>query len=346
MKPPTTAFVRTRALAAGGAMLPRPFAEACSRRHREGRAVNLIAAACLALLVAAAGCSENSKPSGSAKPVVFACIAPHGYFARRIAGSLVDVQVLVRAGANPHTYEPPAAQMVALSRAGLYFRAGMPFETALCDKLAGMTGGPRIIDLLAGMDLLGEDEHSEHAEHDNGAEQNAGHDHGLGKDPHVWLAPKLAAKQAAIIRDALCQAYPAHADEFRRNAAALTAELEELDAKVAAALAPVKGRTFFVFHPAFGYFAAAYGLHQQAVETGGKSPSLKDIADLIDKAKAEKVRVIFVQPQFSTQAATTIANEIGGVVVPIDDLAEDYMTNMQAMAEKVHSALSGVAGGK
>ena len=300
--------------------------------------------ACLAALLAGAGCSDGPRPSGGAKPVLFACIAPHGYFARRIAGGLVDVQVLVGAGANPHTYEPPAAQMVALSGAGLYFRAGMPFETALCDKLSGMTAGPRIIDLLAGLDLLGDTDEHEHAEHDNGTEQHPGHDHGLGKDPHVWLSPKLAAKQTAAICDAMCQTYPAHADEFRRNAAALTAELETLDAKIAAALAPVKGRTFFVFHPAFGYFAAAYGLHQQAVETGGKSPSLKDIADLIARARAQKVRVIFVQPQFSTQAARTIADEIGGVVVPIDDLAEEYMTNMQAMAEKVRSVLSGEAG--
>jgi zinc transport system substrate-binding protein len=304
----------------------------------------------LALIAALMGCSDRRQAQGGARPAVFACIAPHGYFARRIAGGLADVQVLVSAGANPHTYEPPAAQMVALSRAGLYFRAGMPFEPALCDKLAGMTGGPRIIDLLAGMDLRGDtDEHAEHAQPPaggSGAGPHADGRHGLGKDPHVWLAPKLAARQATVIRDALCQAYPAHAEEFRRNAAALAAELEGLDARIAAALAPVKGRTFFVFHPAFGYFAEAYGLQQQAVETGGKSPSLKDIANLIARAKAEKVRVIFVQPQFSTQAARTIADEIGGVVVPIDDLAEDYMTNMQAMAEKVRAALSGEAGGK
>ncbi len=295
----------------------------------------LAASVCLVLL-AVAGCSDKPRPSGGDKPAVFACIAPHGYFARRIAGGLVDVQVLVSAGANPHTYEPAAIQMVALSRADLYFRAGMPFETALCDKLAGMKDGPRIIDLLAGIDLLadcGED-----------AKQHADHEH--GGDPHIWLAPKLAARQASTICEAMCQALPEHAEQFRRNAAALTAELHELDAKIAAALAPVKGRTFFVFHPAFGYFAAAYGLEQQAVETGGKSPSLKDIANLIAKAKAENVRVIFVQPQFSTQAARTIADEIGGVVVPIDDLAEDYVANMQVLAEKVRSALSGEAGDK
>ncbi len=266
---------------------------------------------------------------------MFACVAPHGYFARRIAGGLVDVQVLVGAGANPHTFAPAASQMVALSRANLYFRAGLPFEDALCRKLGDMAGGPRIIDTRAGIDLLDE------AGHEHG-EQDAGRD----RDPHVWLSPKLAASQTATIRDAMCEKYPEHAEAFRRNAAALSAEIEVLDVKIAKTLAPLKGRTFFVFHPAFGYFAAAYGLRQEAVETGGKSPSLKDISRLIAKAKADKVRVIFVQPQFSTQAAQTIADEIGGVVAPIDPLAEDYMPNMEAIAESIRSALSGEAGGK
>jgi zinc transport system substrate-binding protein len=311
---------------------------------------------CLAALLAGAGCSDKPRPSGGAKCTAFVCIAPHGYFARRIAGSLVDVQVLVGAGANPHTYEPPAAQMAALSRAGLYFRAGLPFENALCDKLSGMAGGPTIVDMRQGIDLLDEQEH-EHGQHDDG--KNAGKDaqagaphiwtaplNGEEKDPHVWLAPRLAVRQAYNIASAMSLKYPKHAGVFHQNAIRLNAELDVLDAKIAATLAPVKGRTFFVYHSAFGYFADSYGLQQQAVETGGKSPSLKDIANLIAKAKAEKVRVIFVQPQFSTQAARTIADEIGGAVVPIDDLAEDYMANMLDMAEKIRSALAGETGSK
>lgn len=284
------------------------------------------------LLVGATGCANTDPPDPNAKPTVFACVAPHGYFARRIAGGLVDVQVLVRDGVNPHTFAPAAKDMVALSRADLYFRAGLGFEDALCRKLADVSHGPRIIDTRDGLDLL------DHAKH--GHDGHAAHDGEHDSDPHVWLSPRLAARQAATIRDAMCEQYPAHADAFARNAAELSAELDALDARIAKSLAGLKGRTFFVFHPAFGYFAASYGMHQEAVETGGKSPSLKDINRLIAEAKADKVRVIFVQPQFSTQAARTIAAEIGGVVVPIDPLAGDYMTNMEALAESVRVALS------
>ncbi len=289
-----------------------------------------------ALLVGATGCASTDPPDRNARPTVFACVAPHGYFARRIAGGLVDVQVLVRDGVNPHTFAPTTRDMVALSRADLYFRAGLGFEDALCGKLAGVRNGPRIIDTRAGLDLLDETEHA----HD-GHTDHAGLEGARNKDPHAWLSPKLAARQAATIRDAMCEQYPAHADVFARNAAELSAELDAMDARIAKVLAGLKGRKFFVFHPAFGYFAAAYDMRQEAVETGGKSPSLKDINRLIAEAKADKVRVIFVQPQFSTQAAQTIAAEIGGVVVPIDPLAGDYIANMDALAESVRSALSG-----
>ncbi len=290
-----------------------------------------------ALLVAATGCDNAAPPDPNAKPTVFACVAPHGYFARRIAGGLVDVQVLVRDGANPHTFAPAAKDMVALSRADLYFRAGLGFEDALCRKLADVSHAPEIIDTRAELDLL------DHAGH--GHDAHNAHDN-CGRDPHAWLSPRLAARQTATIRDAMCKQYPAHADTFRRNATKLSAELDALDVRIAKALAGLKGKTFFVFHPAFGYFAASYGMHQKAVETGGKSPSLKDISRLIAEAKADKVRVIFVQPQFSTQAARTIAAEIGGVVVPLDPLAEEYLANMEALAESVRSALSGEVGVK
>jgi zinc transport system substrate-binding protein len=155
------------------------------------------------------------------------------------------------------------------------------------------------------------------------------------------MSPKLAARQVETMTEALSAEYPTKAVMFRQNAAALKNELAALDRELAEVLRPLKGRTFFVFHPAFGYFASEYGLKQQAVEVGGKTPSLKATVDLIAKAKADKVKVIFVQPQFSSEAAHTIAREIGGAVVPMDDLAEDYLANMRSMAASIASALGG-----
>ena len=112
-----------------------------------------------------------------------------------------------------------------------------------------------------------------------------------------------------------------------------------LDRRIAEILAPVKGKPFFVFHPAFGYFADDYGLKQTAVETGGSEPSARQLAHMIDVAKQKDIRVIFVQPQFSPKSAETIASEISGAVVPIDPLARDYVGNLERMARMVEEGL-------
>ena len=76
------------------------------------------------------------------------------------------------------------------------------------------------------------------------------------------------------------------------------------------------------------------------METGGKEPSAKQLAALIEKAKAAGVKVIFVQPQFNKNNAETVARAIGGAVVSLNPLAVDYIKNLEEMASKVESALS------
>jgi zinc transport system substrate-binding protein len=132
---------------------------------------------------------------------------------------------------------------------------------------------------------------------------------------------------------------PEHADVFGENLAGLRAELKALDRELAETLAPLRGERIYVFHPAFGYFADAYGLIQVAVESGGGEPGPRELAALIEAASGEGVRAIFVQPQHSRRSAEVLATEIGAAVVPADPLAEDYLENLRAIAEEVVSQL-------
>ncbi len=115
-------------------------------------------------------------------------------------------------------------------------------------------------------------------------------------------------------------------------------ELESLDLAISEQMEPFLGETFFVYHAAFGYFADAYGLYQEPVETGGQSPTSKALAELIAHAKEEGAKVIFVQPQFDRRNAETVAKEIGGTVVPLDPLAEDVLGNLKTIADSIASA--------
>jgi ABC-type Zn uptake system ZnuABC Zn-binding protein ZnuA len=93
------------------------------------------------------------------------------------------------------------------------------------------------------------------------------------------------------------------------------------------------------FHPAWGYFGRAYGHQQVPIEIEGKSPKPARLKALIEHAGAKGIKVIFVQPQFSSKSAELVAREIGGRVVFADPLAEDWLANLTAVADRFKAAL-------
>ena len=257
-----------------------------------------------------------SSPVNASEPLlsVFTSILPQEYFVERIGGDRVEVQALVKPGSSPATYEPTPRQMAALSEAEVFFRIGVPFENVFIPKIEGATEGLRIVDTRKGITIR-------------------------GKDPHIWLSPRLVKVQAGTIAEALIEIDPAGKTSYEENLAAFLQDLDALDAHLAEALAPIKSKTFMVFHPAWGYFADDYGLEQEAIELEGKDPSAQQLARVIEMATDEGVRVIFVQPQFSMESARRVAEAIGGAVVPIDPLARDYIANLERVAVAAREAL-------
>jgi len=93
-----------------------------------------------------------------------------------------------------------------------------------------------------------------------------------------------------------------------------------------------------VFHPAWGYFAEAYGLVQVPVEIEGKDPKPAQLQNLIRHARERHIKVVFVQPQFSTKSAELLSREIGGQIVYTDPLAENWAGNLREVARKFGAA--------
>jgi zinc transport system substrate-binding protein len=281
-----------------------------------------VPAALSALVLLAAGCTRAGLPAAAGRLRVFVSIPPLQDFVERIGGTRVEVEALVKPGQDPHTYEPTPQQVAGLARSRLFLLAGFPFENALVPRLESTMPQLAIVDTREGIDLLPE----------STADKNM--------DPHVWMSPKLARRQAENIRDALIRADPGGEAEYRAGFQRFAFELDGLHAELTRALAPLRGRELLVYHPAFGYFAAEYGLKQMAVETGGRQPSARELARLIQLARERRIRVVFVQPQFSQAGARAVAEAIGGAVVPLDDLPRDYLANLRDMSRKVQEALS------
>ena len=274
---------------------------------------------------------------GIAEPLrVFASVAPIQSFVQSIGGKHVDARVMVRPGFNPHTYDPTPQQISALAGAVLYVRTGVPFEKAWMDRIRSANPDMQVLDAREGISLreMEAHGHEKHAEHDSHAGE---HDH--EQDPHVWTSPLLAKHMAGRIRDKLNELAPEHAADFARNHDALLAELDALDDELHTLLDPLVNRKFMVFHPAWGYFADQYGLIQVPIEHEGKSPGARALAALIDQAKQEKIKVIFVQPQFDKRQARQVAQAIEGIVVAVDPLAGDYANNLRGVGQQFVQAL-------
>ncbi len=281
--------------------------------------VGLLVAGCLP----GPGAAPTAGPTGPLNVTV--SIGPQKYFVERVGGPHVRVSVMVGPGAEPHTYEPKPEQLKSLSNTQAYLRIGIEFEEAWMARFTAANPAMRVVDTTAGIERL---------------PMTAPHSHGAGEahhegelDPHVWLSPALVKVQAQNIYTALAELDPAHQAEYKANLDAFHKDIDALDAEIRQTLVGARTRKFMVFHPAWGYFARDYGLEMIPVEVGGQEPSAAELAALIAEAKEEGIKVVFAQPEFSARAAQTIAQEIGGEVLFISPLAEDWLGNLRTVAQ-------------
>nr|WP_320015843.1 zinc ABC transporter substrate-binding protein [uncultured Desulfobacter sp.] len=289
-------------------------------------------------------------PAWAKTPVpVFVSIVPQQYFVQQIGKDKVDVSVMVQPGASPATYEPKPAQMVKLSKTRLYFSIGVPFETFWLDKIASANPDMTIVHTDKGIEKQPMAAHHHENEyqadhHDDKATTEADHDHEDDHghavlDPHIWLSPKLVKIQAGHIFDALVAADPENKGFYTINYNAFIKELDALDQDLTGMLTDNVGIQFMVFHPAWGYFARDYNLKMIPIEIEGKAPKPAQLQELIAHARVEGIKVVFVQPQFSSKSAELVAKEINGQVMRANPLALDWLDNMKKMAEQFKEVL-------
>lgn len=268
----------------------------------------------LVLLGAGLGCSAPPPPQ---RPVVLCSVLPQAWFVERLAGERVQVEVMIPPGASPATYEPTVQQMQAASRASLYIKVGhpaFPFEATWLEPLLKQGQGLRQVDSSAGLERL-------------------------EGDPHVWVSPGCVRIMARNIAQALEELLPAEREVLKANLQALLAEIDAVDRELQESLKDLRGTRFYAFHPAWGYLAREYGLEQVAIEEEGQEPSAGRLSEILEQARRDGVRVLFVQPQFSEASARVLAEDLGARVVPLDPLARDWPTTMRQVATAFRESL-------
>jgi zinc transport system substrate-binding protein len=371
--PPTTKDDKCAGILPKFARMPSQQEGARSGRPSPGALV--LAVSWLALASCAA--ARPVVPDGRIQVAV--SVPPQGYLVERIGGPRVRVEVMIPPGASHTTYSPSPRQMVALSEARLYVQVGHPaflFETEHIDPFLAAHPGIHVVDMSRGMELIldaqGEgapepprrrEGTPEPPKYREGAPEPPGrregatkapgphaelpglfgpeedHEHASG-DPHVWVAPSTVRVAARNVARALSELDPAHAGEYRANLGALLRDVDALDRDIRRQLAGAPGRSFMVYHPAWGYFAREYGLTQVSIEAGGREPSAARLIELVELARREGVRAIFVQRGFARKSADVLAGEIGGRVVVVDPMGYDWLAEMRRAAREFREALA------
>jgi len=274
------------------------------------------------------GCKQAAKDAKSStiskKLTVAVSIVPQETFVKAVAGDLVDIVVLVPPGNSPANYAPSPQELVQLSNSSLYFSIGVPTEKAnILPRLSDINQDLKIIDLAG-----------------NVAKVYPEREFAPGnRDPHIWLSPKRVEVMVETIARELSRIDSQNKTIYQKNAKEYMAKLDELDEKIQNSLAQLSERTFFVYHPAFGYFADDYQLTMVAIEKSGKGATIEDLQNIIDLAKEKNIKVIFYQAENDSSQARTIAEEIGGKSEMIAPLASNYIENLEKTAETFANVL-------
>lgn len=277
---------------------------------------------CLLAALLLAGCA--SRPETDER-TLYVSIQPLRSIVEGIVGDDFAIEVLVPPGANPETFEPTPRQFVGLNRARLVFNVGLiDFETTLLSKVEDPQ---KVVNLSDGIELIAGSCSHGHNGHN-------GHNHAHGVDPHVWTSPKALLRMAANAYEAIRQAYP-DSTQYATNYNRLAEKLRETDRKVARRIAASGADRFIVYHPALTYYARDYGLQQIAIESDGKEPSARQLAQLIREARAAGVKRIFYQREFPASTVEVIASDIGARPVEIDPLREDAAENILEITELI-----------
>ena len=267
----------------------------------------------LALL---AGLLAVTPATPCATPRIHAELAPLAWLAARITGDPENTGTLVPPGHSPELYAPTPHQVAEALKADLYLRCGiLSADGAWVAALKASKDGPRILECCKP----------------------------LGADPHAWTDPLQAMKIAGWILEALLESSAAtQAVHYRRNHRALERELQVLDQRIAELLEPLPRRHFLVAHPAWGAFAARYGLTQVSLgslHAHGAEPGPRRIASVIALGRTHDVRAVFVQPGFENRSARTVAEALAIPVRTLDALNADYATNQLHVAEQLARTL-------
>ncbi|MNO93208.1 High-affinity zinc uptake system protein ZnuA precursor [compost metagenome] len=292
-----------------------------------------------ALLIAC--CALLLSLSARAEVSVLTSIKPLQLIAAAVQDGAGSPDVLLPPGASPHSYALRPSDVRKVRDAQLLYWIGPDMEVFLSKVLDGRKGASVAVQELPGMHLRKFGEADGH-EHEPEHEHEHDHDHRPGSiDAHLWLLPANARVIAARMAADLASADPANASRYQANLKAFDQRMEQLDARLKQRLAPLAGKSYFVFHEAFDYFEEAYGLEHAGVFaiSAEVQPGARHVAAMRAQLQKAGPSCIFSEPPLRPRLADTLSEGLPvrlaeldamGVAAKVD--ANGYESLLQNLA--------------
>lgn len=267
------------------------------------RGIAALAVAALALVACSGNSAQSTPPSG--KIDVVTSFSTLNSFVEAVGKDRVSVQSLVPVGASPENYEPTPQDVALAAKARLFVENGGGIETWL-HRVIDNVQNPQLktVTLTGGLPLR-------------------------GNNPHMWMDPVFAKKYTEKVRDALIEIDPPHASEYRTNAAAYERRLDALQGWIAKQIGtvPPDRRAMIIYHNAFDYYNRRFGIRTIGVVelSPGQDPNPGYIGHLVELAKANNVRAVFAEPEYSPKLAEALAKSAG--IRTVRNLYDDSIGN-------------------
>lgn len=268
---------------------------------------------------------------------------------KEVGGDKIKLNNLIPFGVEAHGFDPSPADMAKLSKSDLFITSGDNMEPWKDKIVKSLHIENKVFDMSEHVKLR---EISEDAQHEEDKQDHHGDEHDHSNiDPHYWVSLNNYILMTQAITNLFIEKDSANKDFYTQNANNYLEKINTLKAKYDLSMATCTNKKILVNHDAFGYFADDYGVKQYSVSgmSPEDKPSAKQISELINLVKNEKINTVFFEEFASPKVAKTIAKEANvktDALRPAENITKDenkkdygYLQIMEDNLEKLKSAM-------
>ncbi|MFQ6028453.1 MAG: metal ABC transporter substrate-binding protein [Dehalococcoidia bacterium] len=276
---------------------------------------SLTLGACAAVAESPEGPDFSNAAPVKSKPKVVTTVSPITSIVENIGGDRIDLEGIVPEGVNSHTFEPAPSLARVLAEADLIVLNGLFLEQPSLE-LAEANKQEGAVILPLGDKTISREEWA----FDFSFPEAEGQ-----PNPHLWPNPLHSLKYAELVQEELIRLDPDNIEYYSRNLEEFRQRIEALDEAIQAATqtVPVANRKLLTYHDSWAYFARRYGWQVvgAAQPSDFTEPSAREVANLIDQIRANRLPAVFGSEVFPSPVLETIAAESGATY--IDQLRDD-----------------------